>query len=61
MVASSSRVTRDGPKVEKSRNYQISITAESIELIINSIDSAYSNYIIKVCLFLLYAIEKKLL
>jgi len=42
------------PKVETSRNYQISITAEPIELIISSIDSAYSNYTIKVCWFLLY-------
>jgi len=35
-------------KVETSRDYQISITAELIELIISSIDSAYPNYIIKV-------------
>jgi len=41
------------PKVETSRDYQISITTESIELIISSIDSAYPNYIIKICLFLL--------
>jgi len=33
------------PKVETSRNYQISITTESIELIIISIDRAYPNYI----------------
>jgi len=44
------------PKVETSRDYQISITAEGIELIISSIDSAYPNYIIKVCLFLLYVL-----
>jgi len=37
------------PKVETiSRDYQISITAEPIELIVSSIDSAYPNYIIKV-------------
>jgi len=41
-------------KVETSRDYQISITVEPIELIISSIDSAYPNYILKVCLFLLY-------
>jgi len=39
------------PKVETSRDYQISIT---IELIISSIDSAYPNYIREICLFLLY-------
>jgi len=50
------------PKVEPSRDYQISITAEPIELIINSIDRAYPNYIKKICLFLLYVLyEKKLL
>jgi len=38
------------PKVETSRDYQIS------ELIISSIDSAYPNYIIKICLFLLYVL-----
>jgi len=43
-------------KVETSRDYQISITAGSIELIISSTDSAYPNYIIKVCLFLLYVL-----
>jgi len=37
-------------KVETSRDY-ISVTAEPIELIRSSIDSAYPNYIIKVCLF----------
>jgi len=47
------------PKVETSRDYQISITAEPIELIINSIDSAYSNYIRKICLFLLYVLYEK--
>jgi len=36
------------PKVETSRDYQISITVEPIELIISSIDSEYPNYIIKV-------------
>jgi len=41
------------PKVETSRDYQISITAKPIELIISSIDSTYPNYMIKVCLFLL--------
>jgi len=44
------------PKVDTSRDYQISITVESIELIISSIDSAYPNYIIKVYLFLLYVL-----
>jgi len=44
------------PKVETSQDYQISITAEPIELIISSIDSAYLNYIIKICLFLLYVL-----
>jgi len=44
------------PKVETSRDYQISITTEPIELIISSVDSAYPNYIIKVCLFLLYVL-----
>jgi len=47
------------PKVETSRDYQISITAEPIELIINSIDSAYPNYIRKICLFLLYVLYEK--
>jgi len=47
------------PKVETSPDYQISITAEPIELIISSIDSAYPNYIIKVCLFLLYVLQEK--
>jgi len=46
-------------KVETSRDYQISITDEPIELIISLIDSAYPNYIIKVCLFLLYVLYKK--
>jgi len=41
------------PKVETSREYQISITTEPIELIISSIDSAYPNYI-KVYTILLY-------
>jgi len=45
------------PKVETSRDYQISITAEPIELIISSIDSTYSNYIMK-CLFLLHLLGK---
>jgi len=35
------------PKVETSRDYQISTTPEAIELIISSIDSAYPNNIIK--------------
>jgi len=39
-------------KVKTSRDYQISITAEPIELIISSIDNAYPNYIMKVYLFL---------
>jgi len=43
-----------GPKVEMGRDYQSSTTAEPIELIISSIDNAYSNYIIKICLFILY-------
>jgi len=47
------------PKVETSRDYQISITAEPIELIISSIDSAYPNYIRKICLFLLYVFYEK--
>jgi len=48
------------PKVETSRDYQI--TAEPIELIISSIDSAYTNYIIKIFLLLLYyAVGKKIL
>jgi len=47
------------PKVETSRDYQISTTAEPIELIISLIDSAYSNYIMKVCLFLLYVLYEK--
>jgi len=51
------------PKVETSRDYQISIMAKPIELIISSIDSAYPNYVIKVCLFLraVRAVRKKLL
>jgi len=47
------------PKVETNRDYQILITAEPIELIINLIDSAYPNYIIKICLFLLYVLYEK--
>jgi len=47
------------PKVETIRDYQISITAEPIELIISSIDSAYPNYIRKICLFLLYVLYEK--
>jgi len=43
------------PKIETSRDYQIS-TVEPIEFITSSIDSAYPNYIIKVCLFLLYVL-----
>jgi len=50
------RVSYARPKVETSRNYQISITAEPIELIISSIGSAYLNYIMKVCLFLLHVL-----
>jgi len=46
-------------KVETSRDYQISITVDLIELIISSIDSAYPNYIIKICLFLLYVLYEK--
>jgi len=49
------------PKVKTSQDYQISITTEPIELIISSIDSAYPNYIIKVCLFLLYMCRKKVI
>jgi len=45
------------PKVETSRDYQI-ITADPIELIISLIDSAYPNYIIKIC-FLLYVLYEK--
>jgi len=61
-VVSRAKVTRSArrsvylyarPKVETSRDYQISITAEPIELIISSIDNAYPNYIRKICLFLL--------
>jgi len=53
------------PKVETNRDYQISITAltvltaltaKPIELIISSINNVYLNYIIKVCLFLLYVL-----
>jgi len=47
------------PKVETNRDYQILITAESIELIISSIDSAYPRYIRKICLFLLYVLYEK--
>jgi len=47
------------PKVETSRDYQISITAEPTELIISLIDSAYPNYIIKICSFLLYVLYEK--
>jgi len=47
-LAPSSRVARDEPR------YHISITAERIELIISY--NAYPNYIIKVCLFLLYVL-----
>jgi len=47
------------PKVETSRDYQISITAKPIELIISSIDSAYPNYIRKICLFFLYVLYEK--
>jgi len=47
------------PKVERSQDYQISITAEPIELIIRLIDGAYQNYIMKVCLFLLYVLYEK--
>jgi len=56
MVVSRAKFTRSArrtvylyarPKVETNRDYQISITAELIEFIINSIDSAYPNYIIK--------------
>jgi len=63
MVVSRTKFTRSArrtiylyakPKVETCQDYQISITADPIELIISSIDSAYPNYIIKVCLFLLY-------
>jgi len=58
-----SRVARDGPCIfardQKLRDYQISITVEPIELIINSIDSAYPNYIRKICLFLLYVLYEK--
>jgi len=45
-------------KVETSRDYQISITVEPIELIISSIGSAYPNYIKKICL-LLYVLQEK--
>jgi len=44
------------PKVETSQDYQVLITAELIELIISSIDSAYPNYILKVYFFLLYVL-----
>jgi len=47
------------PKVETSRDYQISITVEPIELIISLIDSAYPSYIIKICSFLLYVLYEK--
>jgi len=46
-------------KVETSRDYQISITAEPIELIISLTDSAYPNYFIKICSFLLYVLYEK--
>jgi len=49
------------PKVETSRDYQISITAEPIELIINSIDSAYPNYKKNMLIFTVRAVRKKLL
>jgi len=47
------------PKVEMIRDYQISITAEPNELIVSLIDSAYPNYIIKICSFLLYVLYEK--
>jgi len=48
------------PKLEIiSRDYQISITAEPIELIISLIDNTYPNYIIKICSFLLYVLYEK--
>jgi len=43
-------------KVETSRDYQVSIIAESIELIISSIDNAYPNYIINMFIFTVRAI-----
>jgi len=49
------RVSLPRPKVKTNRDYQISIKAEPIELI-SSIDNAYPNYIIKICLFLLYVL-----
>jgi len=45
--------------VETSRDYQISITAKPIELIISSIDRAYPNYMKKICLFLLHVLYEK--
>jgi len=68
MVMSRANLTRSArwtvylyarPKVETSRDYQISITAEPIGLIISSIDSAYPDYIRKICLFLLYILYEK--
>jgi len=50
------------PKVETSRDYQISITTALIELIISSIDFAYPNYIIKMYyVFTVNTVGKKLL
>jgi len=62
-----SRVTRDGPciftrpKVQTSRDYQISITAEPNELIISSIDNALKLYNKSMLVFTVHAIGKKLL
>jgi len=48
------------PKVETSRDYQISITAEPIELIISSIDSAYPKlYNKSMLIFTVRAVGKK--
>jgi len=43
------------------RDYQISITAETIELIISSLDSAYPNYNENMLNFTARAVGKKLL
>jgi len=49
-------------KVEMSRDYQISITTEPIELIISSIYSAYLNYIKRnMLIFTVRAVGKKIL
>jgi len=49
------------PKVETSRDYQISIMAEPIELIISSIDRTYPNYIKKYAYFYCTCCMKKVI